>query len=192
MLGAQLKGLALHTADDAGMEGPDANFGWGLLNVKKMVEAIDARGTSSLIENLNLANGAFYTKKIVSDGVTPIRVSISWYDPAGPLQTSSQLNSSIKRLVNDLDLRVTSSNGTIYFPWALTSRSTNAKKDNNSDNFERVDLGVVPAGEYTVRVSHKGTLTNSSQNYTLIVTGANGGGRQLRRQHLQFVVTLLI
>ncbi|ADQ82101.1 S8 family serine peptidase [Riemerella anatipestifer] len=176
MLGAQLKGLALHTADDAGMEGPDANFGWGLLNVKKMVEAIDARGTSSLIENLNLANGAFYTKKIVSDGVAPIRVSISWYDPAGPLQTSSQLNSSIKRLVNDLDLRVTSSNGTIYFPWALTSRSTNAKKDNNSDNFERVDLGVVPAGEYTVRVSHKGTLTNSSQNYTLIVTGANGGG----------------
>ncbi len=43
-----------------------------------MVEAIDARGTSSLIENLNLANGAFYTKKIVSDGVAPIRVSISW------------------------------------------------------------------------------------------------------------------
>ncbi|MDY3521938.1 S8 family serine peptidase [Riemerella anatipestifer] len=176
MLGAQLKGLALHTADDAGMEGPDANFGWGLLNVKRMVETINSRGVSSSIENLNLANGTSYTKKIVSDGVTPIKVSISWYDPAGAVQTSSELNGSAKRLVNDLDLRVTSSNGTTYFPWALTSRSTNAKKDNNSDNFERVDLGVVPAGEYTVSISHKGVLTNSRQNYTLIVTGANMGG----------------
>ena len=27
-----LKGLACHTADDAGNAGPDAKFGWGLLN----------------------------------------------------------------------------------------------------------------------------------------------------------------
>lgn len=180
MLGAELKGLALHTADDAGREGPDANFGWGLLNAKKMVEVINGRGQNSVIENLTLAQGKTYTKTIVSDGVTPISVSISWYDPRGPLQSSYQLNSTTKRLVNDLDLRVVSTRNSdrTYYPWALTSRSTNAKKDNNSDNFERVDLGVVPAGEYKIIVSHKGTLRNSQQNYTLIATGVQEGARE--------------
>jgi len=27
---ASLKGLILHTADDAGLDGPDAVFGWGI------------------------------------------------------------------------------------------------------------------------------------------------------------------
>ena len=35
MRAATLKGLALHTADDAGSNGPDAVFGWGLMNSKK-------------------------------------------------------------------------------------------------------------------------------------------------------------
>src|SRR5690606_10068021 len=34
MRSATLKGLALHTADDAGNPGPDAVWGWGLLNSK--------------------------------------------------------------------------------------------------------------------------------------------------------------
>ena len=40
MRAATLKGLALHTADDAGVSGPDAVFGWGLLNTKKAAEVI--------------------------------------------------------------------------------------------------------------------------------------------------------
>lgn len=173
MLGAGLKGLALHTADDAGSAGPDASFGWGLLNAKKMAETINNRNTTALISDKSLANGATETVTINSDGVTPIIASISWYDRPGVQQTeASHLNSTTKRLVNNLDLRiVNSSNSTTYYPWALTSRSTNAKQDNNSDNFERVDAGVLPAGQYSVVISHKGTLTGGSQNYTLIVTG---------------------
>ncbi|WP_223605875.1 S8 family serine peptidase [Chryseobacterium sp. OSA05B] len=178
MLGAALKGLALHTADDAGTVGPDANFGWGLLNAKKMAETINNRNTTALISDKSLANGSTETVNISSDGINPIKVSISWYDRKGTVQTSSSdLNSTKKRLINDLDLRiVNSSNGTIYYPWALTSRSTNDKRDNNSDNFERIDAGILPAGQYAVTIKHKGTLTGGSQNYTLIVTGkANAG-----------------
>lgn len=176
MLGAALKGLALHTADDAGAAGPDANFGWGLLNAKKMAETINNRNTTALISDKNLANGASETVTITSDGVNPVVASISWYDLPGVSQESlapaDQLNSPVKRLVNDLDLRIVSSaNGATYYPWTLMSRSTNAKQDNNSDNFERVDAGVLPAGEYKVTITHKGTLTGGSQNYTLIVTG---------------------
>lgn len=172
MLGAELKGLALHTADDAGATGPDVFFGWGLLNGKKMVEAINEKGKTSLIENKTLNNNATETLNIASDGITPLTVSISWYDRPGTIQTNGQLNSTVKRLVNNLDLKVISNDDdTVYRPWVLTSRSTNAQAENNNDNFERVDLGVVPAGEYTVEISHKGTLTGNFQKYTLIVTG---------------------
>ncbi|MBL1220135.1 S8 family serine peptidase [Chryseobacterium sp. L7] len=173
MLGAALKGLALHTADDAGSTGPDASFGWGLLNAKKMAETINNRNTTALIADKSLANGASETVNITSDGVTPITASISWYDRPGAVQTSSlDLNSTKKRLVNDLDLRiVSSSNSSIKYPWTLTSRSANAKQDNSRDNFERVDAGILPAGQYQVTIKHKGTLTGGSQNYTLIVTG---------------------
>ncbi|SFN43633.1 Por secretion system C-terminal sorting domain-containing protein [Chryseobacterium oleae] len=176
MLGAALKGLALHTADDAGAAGPDVNFGWGLLNAKKMAETINNRTTTALISDKTLSAGGTETISVNADGVSPVIASISWYDRPGATQTSSsQLNSTTKRLVNDLDLRIVSSNGQTYYPWALTSRSTNNKQDNNSDNFERVDAGVLPAGQYSVVVTHKGTLTGGSQNYTLIVTGKSSG-----------------
>src|SRR5690606_17295542 len=35
MKAATLKGLVLHTADDAGPTGPDAIWGWGLMNSKR-------------------------------------------------------------------------------------------------------------------------------------------------------------
>jgi len=176
MLGAALKGLALHTADDAGPAGPDVVFGWGLLNAKKMAEVINNRNTTAMIADRTLNNGNTDTVIVNSDGVTPLRVSISWYDRGGTVQSSAQLNATTKRLVNNLDLRVfRKSDGTVHNPWVLTSRSTNAQADNNSDNYERVDVGVVPAGEYAIAVSHKGTLTGGNQNYSLVVTGkANG------------------
>ncbi|NIF05558.1 S8 family serine peptidase [Chryseobacterium sp. Tr-659] len=178
MLGAELKGLALHTADDAGAAGPDAMFGWGLLNAKKMVETINAKGKTSIIENRTLNNLATDTLTVKSDGVTPLIVSISWYDRGGALQTSSQLNdNATKRLVNNLDLKVIKvDDNTEYLPWVLTSRSTNAKAVNNNDNFERVDLGVVPKGDYKIEITHKGTLAGNLQNYTLIVTGKEDSG----------------
>merc|ERR1711974_194031 len=43
MRAATLKGLALHTADDAGIVGPDAVYGWGLLNAKAAAEVISDR-----------------------------------------------------------------------------------------------------------------------------------------------------
>ncbi|CAH0194111.1 S8 family serine peptidase [Chryseobacterium sp. Bi04] len=173
MLGAEIKGLALHTADDAGIQGPDSMFGWGLLNAKKMVETINEKGKASLIENKTLRNNAKETFTINYDGVKNLTVSISWYDKGGVIQARNELNNNTtKRLVNNLDLKVTRENdNTVYQPWVLTSRSTNTRAENDNDNFERVDLGIVPAGKYTIEISHKGILDGGLQNYTLIVTG---------------------
>ncbi len=168
MKAATLKGLALHTADDAGTTGPDAVFGWGLMHAKRAAEAISDHGTTSKVEELTLTSGQTYTITVDSDGVNPLLASISWTDRAGIANTGTE-NLATPVLVNDLDIRVSKA-GTTYMPYKLTSITTNTKADNNVDPYERVDVANA-SGTYTITVTHKGSLTGSSQNFSLIVTG---------------------
>jgi trimeric autotransporter adhesin len=167
LLAATLKGLVLHTADDAGMTGPDAIWGWGLLNAKKAAEAISNNGVNSLVMERELLPGETYTFTVNSDGINKLMASISWTDPAGT--ASSTLNLTTPILVNDLDIRV-SRNGTTWYPWRLTGVNTNGLGDNIVDPYERVEVANA-SGAYTISVSHKGNLTNNKQNYSLIITG---------------------
>lgn len=168
MRAATLKGLALHTADDAGAVGPDAIFGWGLMNSKRAAQTITANGTTALISQLTLTQGQTYTITVNADGVNALMASISWTDRPGTANTGT-INPTTRYIVNDLDIRVTKGT-TVSTPWKLTGPATNAKGDNNVDPFERVDIAGA-TGSYTITVTHKGTLTGTTQNYTLIVTG---------------------
>lgn len=167
MRAATLKGLALHTADDAGPTGPDAVYGWGLLNAKRAAETLSTDGSESQISELTLASGQTYQITVDSDGINNLIASISWTDRAGTATTTT--NSSTPKLINDLDIRV-SKTGTTYTPWRLTGVTTNGKGDNNVDPYERVEVANA-SGTYTVTVTHKGSLVGGSQNYSLIITG---------------------
>ncbi|MBQ0143440.1 MAG: S8 family serine peptidase, partial [Prevotellaceae bacterium] len=182
MKAATVKGLILHTADEAGeYPGPDYEFGWGLVNAEKSSLAIKNKnattGSKSVIEELNLANNATFTKTISASGNSPLKISISWTDPQSTTVNSGTIDPSTKYLVNDLDIRVTKDDNT-YYPWKLQGMAptpwlapTN-NSTNNADNFERVDIDN-PSGTYTIIVTHKGTLVNGSQNFTLIATSEN-------------------
>lgn len=169
MRSATLKGLALHTADDAGsIVGPDPNFGWGLLNAKRAAETLTKSGNQSIVSELNLVAGQTYTINVDSDGVNKLMASICWTDPAGTTTTTANLSTA--RLVNDLDIRISKA-GTTFLPWRLTGVNTNGLGDNTKDPYERVDVSGA-SGTYTITVTHKGTsLSGGSQNYSLIVTG---------------------
>ena len=167
MLAATLKGLALHTADDAGASGPDAVFGWGLMNSKRAAEAITDNGTGSKIEELTLSSGQSYSIDVDSDGNSPLLASISWTDRPGTAVTT--VNSTTPTLVNDLDIRIIKG-GTTYFPYKLITPTSSAQQDNNVDPYERVDISGA-SGTYTITVTHKGSLVGGSQNFSLIVTG---------------------
>ncbi|CAM1342178.1 S8 family serine peptidase [Tenacibaculum amylolyticum] len=169
MRAATLKGIALHTADDAGAAGPDAVFGWGLLNAKKAAETITNNGNQSKIEELTLTSGQTYTITVNSDGTNPLLASISWTDRPGTAITSA---SSAKVLVNDLDIRVSKA-GTTYLPYELTGPTTSAQRDNDVDPYERIDVANA-SGTYTITVTNKGSLVGGSQNFSLIVTGITG------------------
>ncbi|WP_425392145.1 S8 family serine peptidase [Ekhidna sp.] len=171
MRAATLKGLALHTADDAGISGPDVVYGWGLLNAKAAAEAISDNGSGAIIDELSLSNGGSYTLNVDSDGSSPLIASISWTDPAGTANTGTA-NQTTPVLVNDLDIRVTKG-GTTYNPYRLTGINSNGTGDNNVDPYERVDVSGA-SGSYTITVTHKGSLSGGSQNFSLVVTGVTG------------------
>ncbi len=171
MRAATLKGLALHSADDAGIAGPDAVYGWGLLNARAAAQAISQNGSESKIEELTLNTGQSYQITVESDGVNPLVASISWTDRPGTANTGTA-NLTTPVLVNDLDVRV-SQGTTTYSPYRLTGVNSNATGDNDVDPYERVDIAGA-GGTYTITVTHKGSLTGGSQNYSLIVTGLTG------------------
>lgn len=167
MRASTLKGLTLHTADDAGPNGPDAIWGWGLLNSKKAAETITQRGVSSIIDELTISQGQTITINVNSDGVSPLVASISWTDLPGVVSTT--LNDNNARLINDLDIRITQG-ATTTFPWRLTAANLNGLGDNIRDPFERINVNSA-SGSYTITITHKGTLSGGNQNFSLIVTG---------------------
>lgn len=171
MKAATLKGLACHTADDRGRVGPDAVWGWGLLNAKKAAQTITNNGTQAWISEETLHQGETFTFTATSDGTTPLLASICWTDVPGNW-VDGVLNSSTPALVNDLDIRITK-DGTTYYPWKLQSAANLVAirtEDNAVDNVERVNVDS-PSGTYTITVTHKGTLQDGPQNFAFIVTG---------------------
>ncbi|RYU90745.1 T9SS type A sorting domain-containing protein [Mucilaginibacter terrigena] len=177
MRSATLKGLACHTAFDAGNIGPDYIYGWGLLDMRKAAQAITDNGVKSIINEATLTQGQTKTFEVVASGVGPLSVTISWTDPEGTPTQGTTINDRTPKLVNDLDLRL--GDGAVTFsPWVLTPDNPSANAttgDNIRDNIEQVYIAnAVPGKKYTVTVSHKGTLRSGSQPYSVIVTGAGG------------------
>ncbi len=176
MRAATLKGLMLHTADEAGPDpGPDYMFGWGLMNAKRAAQIVTDDLGQNVIDEQVLNGGDIYLREItVPEGATELRVTICWTDPAG-LPVSAQLNPRDPMLVNDLDLRIQDASGNTYYPWRLDPENPSAAAvndgENNVDNVESVQIENPAAGTYTIWVDHDGSLTGGSQAFSVIISG---------------------
>jgi hypothetical protein len=170
MRAATLKGLVIHTADEAGsFPGPDYKFGWGLLNTAKAATLL-SNTTTAKVKELTLVNSTTYTLNIKANGTEGLRSTICWTDPPGTPPPPS-LNPPTIMLVNDLDLRI---DGQTYKPWILDPSNPSAAAttgDNIRDNEEQVYIPSPSAGCHTLTVTHKGTLSGGSQTFSLIVSG---------------------
>ena len=178
MRSSTLKGLALHTTDEAGASaGPDYVYGWGLLNMERAAGTIKNNGTGTLIAEKTLEQDSTFSRSFVASGTEPVKVTICWTDPPGTATPDGILNSRTPKLVNDLDIKLW--NGAVtYLPWVLDPNNP-AKAathgDNVIDNVEQVSPEKnVPGEIYTLTLSHKGQLLNGSQNYSLIISGIEG------------------
>ncbi|MCH8327546.1 MAG: tandem-95 repeat protein [Candidatus Marinimicrobia bacterium] len=176
ILAATLKALVIHTADEAGAnDGPDYQFGWGLLNTASAAQAIsDDQTVPNILRETSLAagTGGTFSYSVSSLGTGPIQVTIVWNDSVGT-PPGAVLDDTTHMLVNDLDLRITrDSDATVYYPWKLDAANpSNAATtgDNLVDNVEQVYIASPASGSYTVTVSHKGTLA-AVQNFSIITT----------------------
>ncbi|MBN9382373.1 MAG: S8 family peptidase [Chitinophagaceae bacterium] len=191
MRSATLKGLLIHTADEAGPNpGPDYQYGWGLLNIQKAASVITSDTSAKrdqMIEEKQLINTTHDADSftVVASGAAPLTATISWTDPPGVPVTNitSNFHDVGVKLINDLDLRITDvTSGTVYQPWVLAPTNPTAaatRGDNFRDNVEKVQVDNPIAGRtYKIKITHKGVLKQGtptgSQAYSLLVSGAGG------------------
>lgn len=176
---ASIKGLIIHTANEAGPAvGPDYKFGWGLLNTKKAALLMSEDASNGLnfnLQELTLTQGETITIPVYTNGNEPLLATLCWTDPPSSVY-GLIVNDRTPMLVNDLDLRLVNSAGLEYQPWKLdpenpTIAATHA--DNIVDNTEKVETIIPAAGEtWFVKITHKGTLKDSApQNFSLILSG---------------------
>ncbi len=174
MLASTLKALAIHTADEAGLnDGPDYEYGWGLMNTETAALKISEDQVINVIDEISLSQGNSYTRSVYSNGTEPIKATICWTDVPGT-PVAPALDPTDPMLVNDLDLRITIGAST-YYSWKLdrdnpSNAATNIN-ENDVDNVEVVYIASPVAGDYTVTVDHDGTLSGGPQTFSIIFSG---------------------
>lgn len=178
MKAATLKALAIHTTYEAGLNpGPDYSYGWGLLNVRRAADVVTNTNNDNHIVEATLMASDTFSFAVSSDGLTPIRATITWTDVPAVVRPAAN-DDTTRRIVHDLDLRlIHDSTGTVYMPYILDPANPSAAAttgDNNRDNVEQVYFAAPLAGDYIVQVTHKGTLTDPSQDFGLIISGTLG------------------
>ncbi|TAE33543.1 MAG: peptidase S8 [Cytophagales bacterium] len=185
MRASTLKGLVLHTANEAGdAPGPDYRFGWGLLNTGRAGQVILNTDRNHLLSEQTLNQGQTYSIPVVASGRGPLVVSISWHDPesVATTVTAANHNNRTPKLVNDLDVRVSSVGidgaRQTGLPWVLNPDQPDQPAttgDNIRDNIEQVMIAnPVPGRSYTITVTHKSSLTGNKQDYALLASGIGG------------------
>ncbi|MEQ9105168.1 MAG: S8 family peptidase [Rhodothermales bacterium] len=180
MTAASMKGLLIHTTDEAGpAPGPDYGFGWGLVNAERAAHVV-SRGR---LHEAVLQEGTEDAWELLLQDGEPLHVTLAWTDPV-PVPGQDPwakdhpvMNDRTPRLVNDLDLRVTTPSGDVLSPWVLDPDRPAAAAgfgDNRVDVVEQVSRVGLPAGTYRVSVRHKGGLDSGAQAYSLLLGLGSG------------------
>jgi PKD repeat protein len=173
---AALKSLVIHTAHETGIaDGPDYQFGWGLLNMGDAAKLLMLNGNPEFVlKQDSLLQGATFTMPFTMAAGQKLTATLVWTDPPGEAETVAAVDPPAIKLINDLDIRVTDEGGTTYFPWIMNPVTKQASKaDNFRDNVEKIELIAPTAGIYTVSITHKDSLLNSSQDFALTISAEN-------------------
>lgn len=156
-----VKAVACNTAEDLGNPGPDFTFGFGMLNARRAVAAIDSNryfidsvgNGENKLHNINLSQPA-----------AQLKIMLYWNDKEASLNASNTL-------VNDLDLTTTAPGSVLYKPLILDPAAANVNNVavqgvDHTNNIEQVVINNPVAGNYSVNINGY-ALPFGKQTYTL-------------------------
>ena len=144
---ALIKAVACNTAEDLGNTGPDYTYGFGLINARRAIETIE----ENRYQSASVATGESNTHTIdVPAGTRQVKVMLYWSDKEAEAYPT-------KALVNDLDLKVISSQGNTYLPWVLNIDPERVadlptRQIDTLNNIEQVTIDNPAAGSYTLQI----------------------------------------
>lgn len=163
-----IKGILCNSAEDLGNPGPDYTYGFGMLNAKKAVEALE---NNQYFSGTLLSNGSSENHTIsVPAGARRLKAMLVWADPPGAL------NSPIE-LINDLDLTVTDPSLNNFLPFILDPQNVTASAAPGIDrinNMEQVVIDYPNAGTYTLNTSAFALASGSQKYYIVYQIDMNG------------------
>lgn len=145
-----LKNILMNTCDDLGNPGPDFKHGYGRINGLRAVKLLE--NNQYILDSVDNA----ITKTInlnVPANTQRVKIMLYWHDYEGAISATTAL-------VNDLDLKVTNPNATIFLPWVLDPTPNVSALNSNAlrlvdrlNNAEQVTIDTPIAGNYTIDVT---------------------------------------
>ena len=144
-----IKAVTCNGADDVGNVGPDYTYGFGVLNARNAVEALE--GNTYFTGSVSHSGTANFSITGVPSGTDRIKVLLYWADvAAAPFAPNA--------LVNNLDLTVTAPGAIVHNPLILNSNPANVNDlavegVDNVNNIEQVVIYNPPAGNFDITVT---------------------------------------
>lgn len=165
--GALVKALLILGAQDMGTRNiPNDDEGWGRVNLRDTLAPTGGRGI--WVDDRSLLSSTGQSKTYVfnvSASSSPFKVVLAWSDERGSRFSSTQL-------VNDLDLEVTSPDGTTYLGNVFSNgRSIQAGSRDTLNNVEVVLIDAAQQGIWEVKVKDSNHAGSRSQPYSIAVSG---------------------
>jgi serine protease AprX len=200
MSASMLKALLLHAADDEGAAGPDAKFGWGIVNIERAAQIIkDAKTTGRArmyTFTTNPTNNATDELQITGTGTTSLtpgiaggaaglKASICWTDDEGPEQTDANgVDPTVSRLVYNFDMEFSRQMPlaqarpyrqlTIADPTAALTLGDDWWQ-NNADNYRETfiaaDQNAVAGESYTLKLRKSAASPMAARSVSVVITG---------------------
>jgi Subtilase family/Secretion system C-terminal sorting domain len=140
---ALVKAVLCNTAEDLGNEGPDFKYGFGMLNTRRAIEAVE--------QNRYFIGNTNTTFPItIPTNARRLKVMLYWADVPASVNAANAL-------VNDLDLTVTGAAG-LHFPLVLDPSAIGVNNlaveaVDHLNNIEQVVIDNPTAGAYNLNVN---------------------------------------
>jgi len=162
-----IRALLVNGADDlGGQDVPNPHEGWGQLNISNSLFPQSNGENLSVFydQERQLLPGHSFIYTFEVSGGDGIDVTLAWNDREG----SASADQNASRLVNNLDLVVTSPAGEKYYGNNFANGiSQSAGQNDYLNNLERVRLPSSQSGIWSVQIGHSGGF---SQDFSLVLS----------------------